>query len=150
MPEVLAKADLRNGRGLFNKVCANCHKLYGQGSAIGPDITGSNRSSLDYLLLNMLDPSATVPEAYRSSIVVLTDGRVLTGVIAGRTENRITLQTATEKLTLDAADVEKARITGESLMPNGLLDRLSPEEVRDLVGYLSTRSQVPLDGESTP
>lgn len=146
-PEVLAKANLQNGRGLFNKVCANCHKLYGQGAAIAPDITGSNRASLDYLLLNILDPSATVPEAYRSSILVLKDGRVLTGVVTGRTANRITLQTATEKLTLDAADVEESRVTAESLMPNGLLDRLSPEEVRDLVGYLSTKAQVPLAGE---
>lgn len=146
-PDILAAADLRNGRGLFTRLCANCHKLYGEGAAIGPDITGSNRTSLDYLLENIVDPSATVPEAYRSSVVVLSDGRVLAGVVTGRSENRMTLQTATEKLTLDAADVEEARVTDQSLMPNGLLDRLSPEETRDLFAYLSSRSQVPLESE---
>jgi putative membrane-bound dehydrogenase-like protein len=146
-PDVLAKADLQNGRGLYSKLCANCHKLYGQGAAIGPDLTGSNRADLDYLLLNLLDPSATVPEAYRASVVVLADGRVLTGVVTGRSENRVTVQTATEKLTLDAKDIEEIKTTDQSLMPNGLLDRLPPAEVRDLIGYLSGKAQVPLAGE---
>ncbi|HEX6987176.1 MAG TPA: hypothetical protein VF170_17485, partial [Planctomycetaceae bacterium] len=146
-PDVLAQADLANGRGLYNRLCGNCHKLYGEGAAIGPDLTGSNRSSLDYLLDNLLDPSATVPEAYRSAVVVLADGRVLTGVVVSRTDSRLTLQTATEKLTLDAADVEEVQVTDQSLMPNGLLDRLSPEEVRDLIGYLSGKGQVALPSE---
>lgn len=146
-PDVLASADLPNGRGLFNRLCANCHKLYGQGTAVGPDLTGSNRGSIDYLLENLLDPSATVPEAYRSSVAVLSDGRVLSGVVTGRTDSRVTLQTATELLTLDAADVEELRPSKQSLMPNGQLDRLTPAEVRDLIAYLSTRGQVKLPGE---
>lgn len=141
-PNVLADADLRNGRGLYDRLCSNCHKLYGEGAAIAPDLTGSNRSSLDYLLENLLDPSATVPEAYRVSIVVLADGRVLTGVVAESTDDRLTLQTANEKLTLDRADIDDVTVTDQSLMPNGQLDRLSPEEVRDLIGYLSGTRQV--------
>jgi putative heme-binding domain-containing protein len=143
-PEVLAKAELMNGRGLYNRLCSNCHKLYGEGTAVGPDLTGGNRASLDYLLENLLDPSATVPEAYRSSVIVLKDGRVLTGVIAGQSENRLTLQTATDKQTLDAGDVEEIKQTELSLMPNGQLDRLTEEEVRDLIAYLQSKSQVPL------
>jgi putative heme-binding domain-containing protein len=146
-PDVLAKADLANGRGLFSRMCGNCHKLYGEGTAVAPDLTGGNRASLDYLLENLLDPSATVPEAYRSSVIVLKDGRVLTGVITGRSENRLTLQTATDKQTLDAADVEEIKPTELSLMPNGQLDRLSDEEVRDLIAYLQSKSQVPLAGQ---
>lgn len=146
-PDVLAHADLANGRGLYTRMCANCHKLYGEGTAVGPDLTGGNRASLDYLLENLLDPSATVPEAYRSSVIVLKDGRVLTGVIAGKSENRLTLQTATDKQTLDAADVEEVKPTELSLMPNGQLDRLSDEEVRDLIAYLQSKLQVPLAGE---
>ncbi|MGC1272348.1 MAG: PVC-type heme-binding CxxCH protein [Planctomycetaceae bacterium] len=146
-PVVLAQADLANGRGLYNRMCGNCHKLYGEGAEIAPDLTGSNRSNLDYLLENMLDPSGTVPEAYRSAVVVLTDGRVLTGVVVSKSNNRLTLQTATEKLTLDRADVEEVKVTDQSLMPNGQLDRLSPEEVRDLIAYLSGKGQVPIGGE---
>lgn len=139
--DVLANADGNNGRGIYMRICGNCHKLYGEGAAIGPDLTGSNRANLDYLLENMLDPSATVPEAYRSSVVVLADGRVLTGVVVSRTENRLTLQTATEKVVLDTGDVEEVKVTDQSLMPNGLLDRLSPEEVRDLIGYVSGKAR---------
>lgn len=146
-PDVLSKADLTNGRGLYNRLCSNCHKLYGEGTGVGPDLTGGNRASIDYLLENLLDPSATVPEAYRSSVIVLKDGRVLTGVIAGKSENRLTLQTATDKQTLDAADVEEIKQTELSLMPNGQLDRLSDEEVRDLIAYLQSKSQVPLAEE---
>ncbi len=146
-PDVLSKADLTNGRGLYSRLCANCHKLYGEGTAVGPDLTGGNRASLDYLLENLLDPSATVPEAYRSSVIVLKDGRVLTGVIAGKSESRFTLQTATDQQTLDAADVEEVKQTELSLMPNGQLDRLSNEEVRDLIAYLQSKSQVPLAGQ---
>ena len=109
-------------------------------------ISRAATANLDYLLENLLDPSATVPEAYRSSVIVLKDGRVLTGVIAGQSENRLTLQTATDKQTLDAADVEEIKQTELSLMPNGQLDRLSEEEVRDLIAYLQSKSQVPLAG----
>ncbi|MFP6602983.1 MAG: PVC-type heme-binding CxxCH protein, partial [Pirellulaceae bacterium] len=72
-------ADLAAGRALFKKRCANCHRLFGDGENIGPDLTGSGRANLDYILQNTVTPSAVVAAGYRVSIVATKDGRVLTG-----------------------------------------------------------------------
>ena len=143
-PEVLAQADKGQGRALFQKTCATCHRLYGHGESIGPDLTGAGRSSLDYLLLNMVDPSATVGAEYRMSVVVLKDGRVLNGIVATRNEKTLTLQTAKERTTLELADIEEVKTSTTSLMPDGQLQTLTPEQIRDLVGYLMHPVQVPL------
>ena len=84
-PAVLKKANLANGRLLFSKTCQQCHKLFGEGGTIGPDLTGSNRANLDYLLSNLIDPSAEVGRDYRMSVVRTADGRVITGIIVERT-----------------------------------------------------------------
>ena len=136
-------ADPRAGRMVFAKVCGNCHTLYGEGGEIGPNLTGSDRRNLDYLLGNILDPSATVPKDWRVSTVLLTDGRVLTGVVSDAGGTR-SVQTAERKITLPAGDVEEVSPSDLSLMPSGLLDTLSEEQVRDLVAYLRTRGQVAL------
>src|SRR5205823_3098682 len=106
-PAYLSRADLSNGRLVYSKTCQQCHLLFGEGGKIGPDLTGSNRANLDYLLSNILDPSAEVAQDYRMSIVTMKAGRVLTGMIVERTPNRFILQTATEKLVLAKDDVEK-------------------------------------------
>ena len=84
-PTALKSADPRNGRLVFSKTCQQCHKLYGQGGTIGPDLTGSNRSDLDYLLANIIDPSAEVARDFRMSVVRTKDERVMTGIITERT-----------------------------------------------------------------
>ena len=143
-PEVLAKADKRQGRVLFRKTCANCHRLYGHGETIGPDLTGAGRASLDYLLLNMVDPSATVGAEYRLSVVVLKDGRVLNGIVATRNDKTLTLQTAKERTTMELGEIEEVKPSTVSLMPDGQLQTLTAEQVRDLAGYLMHPVQVPL------
>jgi len=90
------KADLSRGRLVFNTVCAACHTLYGEGGKVGPDLTGGGRDILDYLLENIVDPSATVTADFRMSIVELKDGRVLNTLLAARTERTLTLKTMTE------------------------------------------------------
>ena len=70
--------------------------LYGVGRKVGPDLTGSNRKNLDYLLENVIDPSASVGSDFRAWVVVLDDGRVLNGVVTEQTERTLTLQTAQE------------------------------------------------------
>jgi putative heme-binding domain-containing protein len=142
-PSELSRADLSAGRGLFKQTCASCHVLFGEGAKIGPELTGSQRSSLDYLLENLADPSATVGADFRMSVVALADGRVLNGVVAGRTDQSLTLQTPTERLVIPMGEVEEVRQTTLSLMPEGQLDLLKPEQVRDLVGYLMSPTQVP-------
>ena len=143
-PERLASADLSGGRALFAKTCSGCHRLYGEGQKIGPDLTGAQRSSLDYLLSNVIDPSAVVGKDYRMSIVLLADGRVLNGLVVSQNEQILTLRTATEQLTLQKRDIEAIKQSTKSAMPDGLFQNLKPDQIRDLVGYLIHPVQVPL------
>lgn len=135
-PTTLAKADLATGRTLFQKHCGSCHKMYGEGGTSGPELTGSGRENLDYLLQNMVDPSSQVPANYRLSNIAMKDGRLLTGVVILRTAATLGVQTPTERIDIDTRDVEQVRETEQSLMPEGLLQNLKPEEVRDLIGFL--------------
>lgn len=140
-----AKANPSTGRALFTKTCANCHVLYGQGkTGAGPDLTGSNRRNLDYLLENIVDPSASVATDFRATLYRLADGRSLTGVIVEQTEKTLTLQTATERITIAKEEIEESKTTGQSLMPDGLLQPFTPDQIRDLLAYLMTSEQVPL------
>ena len=144
----LVRADASAGRVLFSKMCGQCHTLYGVGAKIGPDLTGSNRSNVDYLLGKIIDPSASVSKDFRMSIVTTTAGRVITGMILERTEARLTLQTATEKITLAKEDVEQVRDSPQSMMPEGQLEPLSRDQLRDLFAYLTSKSQAPLPAAS--
>lgn len=141
-PERLATANLPAGRKLFEKSCMSCHILFGQGGNAGPELTGAQRNNLAYLLENIVDPSLTVSANFKMSIVVLTDGRVLNGVVAGKTDQTLTLQTPTERLVLPLGDIEEQRESNLSLMPEGQLDVLKPDDVRDLIGYLMSPQQV--------
>jgi putative membrane-bound dehydrogenase-like protein len=143
-PEVLASADPGRGRVVYNKLCASCHTLYGHGGAIGPDLTGSGRDNLDYLLENILDPSATVNADFKMAIVSMADGRVLNGLVRAPTERTITLQSQNEAVVLSRKEIEEIKPSPLSLMPEGQLDPLAPEEVRDLFAYLMKKTQVPL------
>jgi putative membrane-bound dehydrogenase-like protein len=145
-PEVLAAAELPHGRVLFQKNCANCHVLYGVGRKVGPDLTGSNRKNLDYLLENIVDPSASVGADFRAWTVALDDGRVLSGVLTAQSDRTLTLDLAQEQVTLDRATIEEMRQTPNSLMPDGLLQPLTDGDIRDLVAYLMSLEQVELPG----
>jgi putative heme-binding domain-containing protein len=147
-PEVLAAADPGRGRVVFNKTCASCHTLYGQGGQVGPDLTGAGRDNLEYLLENIVDPSATVSADFRMVVVAMEDGRVLNGIVRSRNARTLTLQTQNEVLVLDQGDIEGLKPTSASLMPEGQLDALKPEEVRDLFAYLKGRVQAPLPADS--
>lgn len=147
--ETLAQADPAQGRVVYQKVCSTCHRLYGHGASIGPDLTGSGRANLDYLLQNLVDPSATVGAEYRMTVVVLKDGRVLNGIVTARQDNTMTLQTTQDRMIIEWDEIETTKLSSVSLMPDGQLQTLTAAQIRDLVGYLMHPVQVPLpDGES--
>jgi len=135
-PEVLKQADKTKGRALYNQVCAACHTLNGEGGKIGPELTGSGRDNLDYLLQNTLDPSAAVAHEFQLVTLNMKDGRALSGFVRSRTERIIVLQTLAEAISLSAADIAGTENSTLSLMPEGLIDALRENEVRDLMGYL--------------
>ena len=144
--ETLANANLSAGRSLFNQNCGKCHRLFGTGGRIGPDLTGSQRNNLNYLLENTVDPSATVSKNYHLSVALLNDGRVVSGIANEQNERAITIQTVSERLILLRDEIEELRVSNLSMMPERQLDVMTPTQVRDLIGYLMSPSQVPLPG----
>jgi putative heme-binding domain-containing protein len=142
--------DLSNGRRLFAKTCQNCHTLFGEGQKVGPDITGSNRANIDYILENMLDPSAIVGKDYRATILETKDGRVINGLVLKETDSALTLRTINDTIVIAKTDIEERKLSDLSLMPEGQLNTLTPDEVRDLVAYLASPNQVALRGPRAP
>ena len=127
------------------KTCASCHVLYDDGGKIGPELTGSNRANLDYILLNSVDPSYDVPDAYKTVSVVTIDGRVVNGVLAEEDATRIVLKTVEDpRLVIAKEDIELRKISPNSMMPEGQLAKMSPQEIIDLIKYLRTTQQVEL------
>ena len=135
-PSSLAKANLKNGSLLYDQQCSGCHRLYGRGGLLGPDLTGSGRSNLDYLLENIVDPNGAVSADYRMNILKLKDGRILSGMIAGQDRNSVTLRMPESETVVSKTEIKKRETIENSIMPAGLLDNLKPEERRDLIAYL--------------
>ena len=142
-------ADPARGRVVFNRACLSCHKLFDAGGDVGPELTGSDRANPDYILENVLDPSAAVSRDYTLTSVATTDGRLVSGIIREQTPTSLVIQTANERVVLPRDDVEAIKPSTTSMMPEGLLEPLSTREVRDLFAYLASTIQVslPPDGK---
>jgi putative membrane-bound dehydrogenase-like protein len=134
--------DLPLGRAVFVKTCQQCHNLFGVGAKIGPELTGSNRADLNYLLSNVLDPSAVMAREYIPTVIVTTGGRVITGLVREETKNALTVVTANETVVVPRDEVEEQKLGDKSMMPDDLLKPLSDSEVRALVAYLASPRQV--------
>ncbi len=141
--EAIGQGDASRGRAVFQKTCASCHVLYGTGGKIGPDLTGSNRANLDYILLNSVDPSYDVPEGYQMVLIQTVDGRLINGVIAEEDNQRVVLKTVEQPtLVIAKDDIEARSVSPKSMMPDGQLDQMKKQEVIDLIKYLRTTEQV--------
>ena len=133
-----------NGHDVFLRTCGPCHTMYGEGGSLGPDLTGSNRASLEYLLANVLNPNGDVPDAYKMVVVTTRDGRTYSGNIATETDQQLTLRLAgRENAVIRKSDIQSRETTPQSMMPTGLFDSLSDRDVIDLVAYLRTAVKLP-------
>jgi putative membrane-bound dehydrogenase-like protein len=142
--DALARADKASGRALFATTCMKCHVLFGAGRAVAPDITGANRADLDYLLGNVIDPNAVIGKDYQVTNLFLKDGRIVSGLVTKENESALTVVTENATEVVALADVDKRRPSPVSLMPEGQLDTMKPEEIRDLFAYLQSGAQVPM------
>jgi putative heme-binding domain-containing protein len=136
---VLDQADRAKGRLLYQSLCATCHVLNGEGGRIGPELTGSNRDNLDYLLQNIGDPGSVVAKDYQLTTLTMNDARVLAGFIRSKNDRTLTLQTLAETITVPLSDIGQTEIAPISLMPEGLLESLNANDLRDLIGYLMAK-----------
>jgi putative heme-binding domain-containing protein len=96
------------------------------------------------LLTKLLDPSAVVARDYQMTVLTLTNGRVLSGLVKEENDKTLTLQTQNEAVRVDKSDIEERQRSQQSMMPDGLLTPLSPTEVRNLIAYVSGPDQVSL------
>jgi putative heme-binding domain-containing protein len=138
------QGDAPKGRAVFSRVCQQCHTLFDVGGKVGPDITGSNRGDLDYILQNIVDPNAVIPNEYQTWNLETKDDRSITGIVKEQNDNAVTIVTANETLVIPRAEVASLQRGELSMMPEGLLQALSEEDICDLLAYLKQPAQVPL------
>ncbi|MEL6251324.1 MAG: PVC-type heme-binding CxxCH protein [Bacteroidota bacterium] len=135
--DVLSAASASNGKAHFTNNCGACHILDGEGGKIGPDLTGANRGSIDYLLYNILDPNGDIQDDYKMEVVTTRDGRTYLGNIAKENDRQLVMRiVGQEELIVNKADIQSRESSEVSMMPQGLFQTLSDEEVADLIKYL--------------
>ena len=135
------KADATRGAAIYareNLKCVTCHRIGAEGGKVGPNLTAIGASSpLDYVIDSLLYPAKNVKEGYNTVVVQTDDGQVLTGIQVTRSDAELVLRDAAGKeVKIPTDDIDEESV-GTSLMPAGLIDSLSREELADLVRYLS-------------
>jgi putative membrane-bound dehydrogenase-like protein len=136
--------DEELGRSVFAMTCGKCHQMYGVGFTIGPDLTGSNRANLDYLLSNIVDPSAVMAKEYLPTNVLMVDGRVVSGLTKAEDSKSLTIQTSDGLVVIPKDEIDERLEGTKSMMPDDQLKQFSPHEVRSLIAYLRGKEQTPM------
>jgi putative heme-binding domain-containing protein len=132
--------DLVRGKKLFQENCGVCHQLYGEGQTIGPDLTSADRKNTDFLLANIVAPSAYIRPEYIAYDLETTDDQSLSGLMAESSPAAVTLVDRTnQRHTIPRSRVRQLRESPVSLMPEGLLENLQPQQLIDLFGYLQAK-----------
>jgi putative heme-binding domain-containing protein len=140
--KTLATANPIKGEKIFQTACGTCHKMYGKGGNIGPELTGSNRSSTDYILFNVLNPSSEIQEDYKMVVVMTRDGRTYSGNVTSETDRQLIMRiVGQDKVIINKADIQSRETMANSLMPVGLFDNLHETEVLDLMKYLKSMNK---------
>ncbi|HTU90483.1 MAG TPA: PVC-type heme-binding CxxCH protein [Gemmataceae bacterium] len=131
------KGDAANGRLLFQKNCATCHTLFGEGNKIGPDLTGADRKNREYLIAQIVDPNAVIRAEFQAFNIETKDGRSLAGLVVESAPGSVTLVDSKNERTVVARNkIEQMTPSATSLMPEKILDPLSDPELCDLFRYL--------------
>jgi putative heme-binding domain-containing protein len=132
-----AKGDAAQGKQVFTKICAACHRVGGVGHEIGPNLAAMKARGPEAILVNVLDPNREVNPQYLSYTVRLLDGRTMTGMIAAETATGVTLRRA-DNLSDNVLriDIDQLKSTGQSLMPEGMERQIDREQMSDLLAYL--------------
>jgi putative heme-binding domain-containing protein len=129
--------DADKGKLQFTARCAICHKLFGEGGTLSPDLTGYDRANVDFWLDNLFNPSMEIREGFGAYIVKTKSGQFLTGLIDAQDANGIVIKDmASNKTPVKQADIEKMEASPISLMPEGLLTGMSDTDLKDFFAYL--------------
>ena len=143
--------DPAKGKAVFDKSCAACHQLFGEGAKVGPDLTSADRKNRYALLTNIVDPSGYIRPEFVTHVVNTLDGRTYTGVVTEQTAEKITLanyvNNKIETTAVARKDIDKLDASAVSLMPEKLLDAMSEAEIRDLVAYVMSEPLAKANGQ---
>ncbi len=141
--KAIAKADPGRGELIFQRTCGNCHKMYGKGGNIGPELTGSNRASVDYILTNVLNPSGEIQDDYKLVVVTTRDGRTYSGNVVSENDRQLTMRiVGQDAVVINKSSIQSREVTPVSMMPVGLFDALTETEVLDLLRYMRTSEDI--------
>jgi uncharacterized protein len=153
MPITKKTGDATNGKAMFTKHCAACHQHSGEGNKIGPDLTGMAVHPKEELIVHVLDPSRSVEGNFRLYQVRMLDGKVLNGMLASETRTSVELiDSQAKKAVLLREDIESLTASTKSLMPDGFEKQMNPQELTDLLEFLTKRGKylpIPLDKAAT-
>ena len=136
------KAD--HGKALFNDLkglaCVKCHNIGGQGGLVGPELSSIGaKYSREELITSVLNPSAKISSGYEPVVVATNDGRILTGIVKSDAPEGLEIEDADAKrIKIPRADVEERKASDVSLMPNGIVEGISPQDFADLIAYMET------------
>ena len=145
--------DAKSGKEVFVKNCSKCHVHGGEGTRIGPDLTGMAVHPKDHLLADIIDPSRNVEANYRAYQVTLKNGRVLSGLLASESKTAIEIYDAEGKRqAILLQDIDELVTSKKSLMPDGFEKQVTRKELTDLLEFLTQRGKylpLPLDKAAT-
>lgn len=131
------ESDPLRGREVFKQTCVQCHHIGTLGVDVAPDISDSRTKTREQLLTSILDPNRAIDNNYFSYSILDTEGVVHTGVISSETATAVTLkQPEGKQETILRSNIEEMRSTGLSLMPVGLEEKVSPQQMADLISFI--------------
>jgi putative membrane-bound dehydrogenase-like protein len=154
LKHLLAKSgDVASGKKVFTQHCAKCHKYGGEGSQIGPDLTGFAVHPKEELLIHIIDPSRSVEGNFKAYRVLTTDDRTIIGILGAQTGTSVEIIDGEAKRhALSKDDIASLKETDKSLMPEGFEKVMKPEEFGDLLEFLTQKGKfvpLPLDKVAT-
>lgn len=134
--------DPAAGRTVFTRECANCHRLGGEGHDVGPALVTVRARTSPEILEHILDPNREVSPHFLEYVILQNDGTIKTGAIASETPTSLTLrQPLGKQETVLRSDIDTVTSSGKSLMPEGLEQKVTPDEMRNLIEYVRTATQ---------
>ena len=139
-----ASGNPYDGKQLYLKHCGKCHQLFTDGGNIGPNLTSYKRDDLQYMLLNVVNPSIAIREGFENYAVFTLDGRTLTGFIDDQ-DNRVVVLRSNDgqRTVINRNDIDEMQAIPRSIMPEGILKTLKDQEIRDLFAYLRATQPLP-------
>ncbi len=127
-----------SGQAVFKRVCALCHKIYGEGQDVGPDLTSNGRNDFDQLVSNVFDPSLVIGQGFQATTIATTDGRILSGLLVENGSARVLLRLQGGSIqTIQRGQIEEMKTSELSLMPDSFDTQLTAQEIADLSAFLS-------------